>query len=107
MLVWLPSLLLLLLLAAGGRRVASSSSPASSVALQSTTAAAEGRIDDLLPQVALAVALTALDEIQPHDMLSDGEAELAEEPVREKSTRRKRRKHDINMYACLGAAAQG
>ncbi|CAN0168953.1 unnamed protein product, partial [Pylaiella littoralis] len=94
----LPSLLLLLLLVVGGQRVASSSSPASSVH-PIMSAAAEGRVKDLHPEVALAAALAALDDIQQDDMLSDAEAEPDEEPRREKRGRRKRRKNDTSTCA--------
>ena len=98
MLAWLPSLLLQQL--AGGQRVTSGSSPASSLALH-PMAAAEGGVDDLLPNIALATTLFALDEVEHNDddddMLSDAEPD--KEPLRVKRTRRQKKTIDVKMCA--------
>ena len=60
-------------------------------------AAAEGSVDDPLPEIALAAALVALDvdevEHDDDDMLSDAEPD--KEPLRVKRTRRQRKKRDV------------
>ncbi|CAM9914786.1 unnamed protein product, partial [Pylaiella littoralis] len=73
--------------------------PARSGALYPMASAGEGGVDDLLPELALAAALTALHEVQQDDFLSDAEAEPDEEQPLEKRTRRQRKKKNIETCA--------
>lgn len=59
-------------------------------------AAAAGDVDDLLPEVALAAALAAIDDCQ-EDFLSDAEPE--DEPVRTKFKRGRRKERDTKTCA--------
>ena len=62
-------------------------------------AAAEGGVDGLLPELALAAALADLDEVQQKDMLSDAEASSDDELPHVKRTRRQGTKKDTKASA--------
>ncbi|CAB1110291.1 unnamed protein product [Ectocarpus sp. CCAP 1310/34] len=92
---WLPSLALL---AGAGSATCLTppyiSSPGDSLPMGET-----GVGDALLPATALAVALVALDEVQPNDLLQEEEEDRAPDLPRPKLSRGQRKRKDVQKCA--------